>query len=404
MHKSIIFRVFLRRALLGAMTVSCFPVNSGLAGEGDVLRPFFIASMGYDSNLFRFANDDEAAAVGSNQLSPLFGITSIDTVTYQRYGAGIDVDLKKGRQQVRARVAADKTLYSKFAKLLDYSGRDTNVEWKWQAGNRWSGQLTASQKRNLAPYTNNSNNIIESNLRTDDQQVFQAEYWFHPDWRARARLSHATTEYSAQKTRDSSRNSATFGLYRLGQTIETMGVEISNVDGSFDSNAARDYREQGLRFIGVWNYSGKTRLNGRLGYIQRSRDEEVESDFSGAEWRLEARWQPTGKTQIEAAYFRTLRANDEVGTDYEVADGVNLTATWLVMPKTRLISEISREHIDYQGIVRKEKQTSIGLSASYEAWAGGEIAAGVKHTKRESPEALRGFDSNTLFISANLKF
>lgn len=397
MRRSLIFRVLLRRVLLGIVWLVFFPVASGFAGEGDAIRPFFSASMLYDSNLFRFSDDAEAS------LSTL-GVTEIPSVSMQRYGAGIDADLRKGRQQFRARVAVDKTLFSKFAKLLDNTGRDLNAEWKWQAGNRWSGRLAASHKRVLAPYTSNTSNAIESNLRTDDQQVFQADYWFHPDWRARASLSHTSASYSAQKTRDNTRDNATFGLYRLGQSIESLGVEIFNIDGSFDSNGARDFREQGLRLVGAWNFSGKTRLNGRLGYMQRSRDAVAASDFSGPEWRFEARWQPTGKIQVEGAFFRDLRTNDEVGTDYEVADGIKLTASMAITPKTRLIGEVSREHVEYQGIVRKDKGTDVGISASYEAWRGGDISVGVRHSKRESPIARREFDSNSVFISANLKF
>jgi hypothetical protein len=404
MQKSPLSQMILRRSLLGVIAASCCPVTSAWAVEGDLLRPFVNISMGYDSNLFRFANAAEAADVGRDPDSALFGVTAIDALTYQRYGAGIDMDLKTGRQQIRARVAADKTFFSKFAKLLDYAGKEMNAEWKWQVGNHWSGQLLTAQKRILAPYTDNTNNTIESNLRTDAQQVFQAEYGFHPDWRARARLSQATTDYSAQKSRDNTRNSVLFGLYRLGQTIESLGVEISTTHGAYASNGARDYREQGLRFLGIWNYSGKTRLNGHLGYRQRNRDHQSENDFSGAEWQFEARWQPTGKTQFAAAYYRELRADNEINSDYEVVDGVKLTAIWLVMPKTRLISEISREHFDYQGLLHKEKQNNISLTASYAAWAGGDISAGVKLIKRESPEALREYSSNFVFISANLKF
>ncbi len=391
------FSRFLHRVLF-AMVVMGEAV-SALAGEGDTLRPFFNASMGYDSNLFRFASDAEAAA-------STVGASSIPSVTYQRYGAGIDLDWKQGRQQVKARVSGDKTRYSKFSSLLDYTGRDINGEWKWQLGNRWSGLLSAKQNRTLAPYSNYLTNTIDSNVRTENQQVFQADYWFHTDWRARARLSNSSLAYSAvtQKTRNNDNRRASFGLYRLGQAVESVGVELSNTDGSYDSLPTSDFREQGIRLLGTWNYSGKTRFNGHLGYIQRSRQSVTGRDFSGPEWRFEARWQPSGKSQVEAAFFRDLRANDVAVAGYELADGVSLTAAWLVAPKTRLIGQGSYENIEYQGTPRTDKLASLGVSASYEIWRGGDVAAGLQHSRRKSNDSTAKFDSNALFVSANLKF
>lgn len=369
------------------------------AGEGDTLRPFVNASMGYDSNLFRFANDAEAAA-------STVGASSIQSVTYQRYGAGVDLDWKQGRQQFNARFAGDKTRYSKFSNLLDYTGRDINGEWKWQLGNRWSGVLSAAQNRSLTPYSDTLTGVIGSNVRTNDQQTFQADYWFHSDWRARARWSNSVASYSAasQKSRDNEVSTATFGAYRLGQTVDSVGVELVSIEGSYPNSIVSDFREQGLHLLGSWNYSGKTRLSGRLGYIQRERPAAVVRNFSGPEWRFDARWIPTGKAQIEAAFFRDLRSNDAVGSGHEVADGISLSASWLVAPKTRLVGQGSYEDITYQGDARSDKLASLGVSASYEMWRGGDVSAGLQHSQRASSDSAAEFSSNSLFVSANLKF
>ena len=389
------------RRLLGL--VMLFSAVSVYAGEGDTLRPFVNASMGYDSNLFRFASDAEAAA-------STVGVSAIPSVTYQRYGAGVDLDWKQGRQAVTGRIAADKTSFSKFSSLLDYTGRDINAAWKWQLGNRWSGLLSASQNRTLAPYSDFLTGTIGSNVRTDDRQTFQADYWFHSDWRARAGFSNFSSAYSAasQSTRDNQNKRATLGLYRLGQTIESVGVELSSTQGSYNSLPTSDFREQGLRLLGIWNYSGISRFTGRVGYVQRNRQSLVGKDYSGPDWRLEARWLPTGKTQFEGAFYRDLRANDTAPSGYEVVDGISLSAVWLVAPKTRLIGQGSYERIEYQGSAQSDKVASLGLSASYEVWPGGEISAGLQHSQRQSNASIAGsspaFDADTFFVSANLKF
>jgi exopolysaccharide biosynthesis operon protein EpsL len=391
--------VLVMRRLLGL--VMFFSAVSVSAGEGDTLRPFVNASMGYDSNLFRFASDAEAAL-----SAPTLGASSIQSVTYQRFGVGVDLDWRQGRQQFNARVSGDKTRYNKYSSLLDYTGRDMSGEWKWQLGNRWSGLLSASQNRILSPYSDSLAGVIDSNLRTENQQSFQADYWFHTDWRARGRLSSAKSEYSAvsQRSRNNDIKTATFGLYRLGQSVESVAVELISIDGTYPGSAVSDFQEQGLRVSGIWNFSGKTRLTGRVGFIQRDRPAAVVRNFSGPEWRFEGRWIPTGKAQLDAAFFRDLRSNDAVGSGHEVADGVSLTAAWLVAPKTRLVGQGSYEQIAFRGDPRRDKLATLGVSASYEIWRGGDISAGLQHSQRESNFLAAEYKSNSLFVSANLKF
>ncbi|OYY93539.1 MAG: hypothetical protein B7Y41_12355 [Hydrogenophilales bacterium 28-61-23] len=354
--------------------------------------------MGYDSNLFRFASDAEAQAFA--------GESKIPSISYQSYGAGVDVDWKQGRQQVKARVSGNKTFYSKYSDLLDYAGREINGDWKWQLGNRWSGNLSASQNRTQSAYNDTTNGVIASNVRTDNRRTFQLDYWLHTDWRARAKLSNSISNYSAisQKVRDNSTTNATVGLYRLGQSVESVGVEVSKAEGTYDTHSVSDYSEQGVRLIGTWNFSGKTGFSGHMGYVQRERPSSVVRNFSGPEWNLRVTWTPTGKSQVEAALFRDLRSNDVVGSGHEVADGIKATVALLVAPKTRLITQASHDDIGYKGDSRSDKLTNLSISASYEAWRGGDISAGWQHSSRSSTDTTAEFDSNSLFVSANLRF
>lgn len=382
--------------LIAAGMLSVTSVAS--AGEGDTFRPFVNVNMGYDNNLFRFANDAEAlTSTGENK---------IPAISYQIYGAGVDLDLKRGRQQVVARVAGNKTIYSKFSNVLDYTGREINGNWKWQLGNHWSGNLTASQNRTQSTYNDNTNFTLASNVRTDNKQAFQADYWFHTDWRVRAGLSNSNSNYSAlsQKYRDYKTTGSNIGLYRLGQVVESVGVELTQSEGAYDVSPNSNYNEQGVRLSGVWNYSGKTRITGRVGYKQRDRPSNLNRDFSGFEWNLRTTWTPTGKSQVEASVYRDLRVNDAVLSGNEVADGISVSAALLVAPKTRLNTQVSYEDIGFKGDSRRDKLANLSISASYEAWRGGDVAVGLQHSSRESSDKTAEFDSDSLFISANLRF
>lgn len=387
------------------------PWTSAQALEGDTLRPFVNASFGYDSNIFRFANDAEVAAYSASLgclLAPtsLCAATRIEPVSYWRYGAGLNLDWKQGRQEVTGKVSADKTRFSRYSDLLDYTGRDIQGEWKWTLGNQWSGLLSGNQLRTLAPYTNQGTGTLGSNLRTEETTAFQADYWFHTEWKARARIEHYTLAYSAasQQFRDRTRNTGTLGLYRLGNTVQRLGVELVDVQGENPGTPGTDFSEHALRLVGEWVPTGKTRLIGRLGYISRTRSAPGSKDYSGPEWRLEANWTPTGKTLLQATLARDLRDSDLGGASFEVADSLGLNANWQFLPKTRLQAALSYERVDYNGVVRQDSLWNSSLAVVHEAWRGGEVSAGVQRSIRSSTNGIYDFASNALFLNANLTF
>lgn len=372
------------------------------AGEGDTLRPYLSASVGVDSNLFRFAND--AQAINSSIGEP------IRSITYQRYGAGIDVDWQRGRQQFIGRLGADRTMFSRYANLLDYSGQDLRAEWRWQVGNRWSGQLSGARDRSQSPFTDHFGGTLSSNVTTDDSYVFQADYWFHSEWRARMRLNHRGRDWGKQRERNNTVRTSTFGLYRQGGTLTNVGVEFSDIDIEFPNRlppfTTLDKRadEQIVRLLASWSPSTKTRLNGHIGHAQRKNANVKNRDFSGTEWRLAATWIPTGKTSLEATLSRDLNVSETADANYELVDAFNLAAVWQALPKIRLIGQAGYQRFRYDGAGRQDNLPSFGLSASYELWPGSELSAGYRHTKRDSNLATREFESDTLFISANLRF
>ncbi len=382
------------------------------AGEGDTLRPFVTAGYGYDSNIFRFANDQEV----QNAALEFFGVClsaspfcfkdKIESVSYNRFGVGLDLDWKQGRQEVTGRISGNKTRFSRYSELLDYSGRDINGQWKWALGNRWSGILSGSQNRNQAPYTNQGTGTLDSNLRTEDNLAFQADYWFHTEWKARVRVERYDLSYSevSQQSRDRQRDGLTLGLYRLGNTVQRLGTELALTRGENPNTANTDYDERGLRLIGEWTATGKTRLSGRLGYIQRTRTNPGSADYSGPEWRVEASWTPTGKTLFQGTLSRDLRDSELGANFFEKTDALGLSVIWQALPKVRVQAGVNYDRVDFQGLNRQDDVLSANLSATYEVWPGGEISLGYQRSSRDSSDANAEFDSDALFLNANLIF
>jgi hypothetical protein len=390
----------LSKCLSIALAFVSLSAGQAWAIAGGPIRPFIDLGMGYDSNLFHFAGDSEAMA-GLGE--------PVRSVTYQRFGAGADFAWKPGRQQLNARLGVNQTSFNRYAERLDYNGKDFGGEWKWQLGNRWSGLLSSSLKRTQSTPT--ISGIADSNVADTRRQAFMAEYWLHTNWRARLRIDETEQEYTAlsQSISDSQSNSTTLGVSYQGGAFENLGVEWVDTRSEFPNRpltSTLDKRsdKQALRLSGKWAISGKTSLSGTLGYAHSTHPNLAHHDYSGLEGRLTGRWMFTGKSMLETTFSHQMRESGSLIANHEVVDSLNLASVWQVQPKTRLIARASVDHIDYEGDVRKDRQRSLGLAASYEIWRGGDLSINLQHTRRSSSDAAQEYASNVLFVSTNLYF
>jgi len=382
-------------ALLGVVLAS--PVH---ALEGDTLRPFVEAVMGYDSNLFRLESDFSAV---------LYGIdTSIHSDTFQRWGMGFDLDWKQGRQRVVAKVMASKTSFDRYS-LLDYSGQDANLEWQWQLGNYWSGRAGASRAKSLGSFREVTG--LVSNTRTSENVFFDANYLIHPRWQAGLKLNSGTYDYSAaaQKGSNSETDAWTLGAYYLGSTLQRIGVELRESEVVLPNRALtpvldNDYLDRSLNVVASWQASGKSNLNVRIGRVERKNKHIASRDYSGFNWRLDGNWGVSGKSLIGGALFREVRGTEYTTSNHSLVSGATLSYIWQFMPKTRLQGSVGQDDYNYDGIARRDTIKTVTLAAVHEPWAGSALSASFQRETRDSNTPLNSYKSNALFLSANLKF
>jgi len=124
--------------------------GTALAGEGDFFRPLVSAAYYHDSNIFRFAGDDEVPSEIGGEVTG----NKIRSVNYHLLGAGFLLNWQQGRQQIQARAQTNTAKFSRYDAILDYDGYDLNARWDWQLGNRWHGQLGTERSKTLGSYDN----------------------------------------------------------------------------------------------------------------------------------------------------------------------------------------------------------------------------------------------------------
>ncbi len=370
------------------------------AGEGDFFRPLVSAAYHHDSNLFRFANDSEVPAMIGGESTG----NKIQSVNYTLLGAGFLLDWQQGRQRIQGRALVNKAKFSRYGGVLDYDGHDLDTRWDWQLGNRWRGQLGAERTKTLGSYDNIG---VIQNTRTLSRYNFRAVRDLHTDWQAEAGYNRYASRYSTQNIRDVEVDAFSLGIHRLGGTMQRMGLELrySDVQRPNKTGTLSDATEWGLFGVATWQPSGKTRLRGRLGYINREYASAGARDFSGLEARLDADWAPTGKSLVNAAAYRELNESDlGVANNYAEVTGLDLTAQWQILPKTGVGPFLRLENHRYDGTSIDDDYLSFGVRAAYQPWPGGDLALTVQRSTRESSLPSRDFSATTISLTAAMAF
>jgi hypothetical protein len=272
--------------------------------------PYYLGAAvgrGRDSNVFRLPKD----------LGP-----RSDTYTTGSVLAGVDKPI--GRQRVFADVAVRRQRFNTL-KELDNTGHSSSAGVDWETINNFSGQVKGTSERSLASYGSPFATTVlrERNIQTE--RTFGATV---QRGNVRSKLqpfvafNTRKTDYSSEayRFRNNERKAVRAGVrYRPSDRL-TLGAAAVEARGKypfsrFNSGIAGvpdKYKSHGIEFTGDWAATGKSNLDGRIGYEQRRYDLSARNDFSGFNGMLRWRWQPTGKLTFSTSLVRDADDTDRL--------------------------------------------------------------------------------------------
>lgn len=392
-----------------AMSIA-FPAH---ALEGDTFRPFVSFSRYYDDNLFRQAENENIFIDGGVKSGP-------QADSYNVLAFGANVDWRVNRQQILARASKSLVRYTNF-QSLDYDGSDYLVQWNWQLGNYWSGQVGATKTLSQSSFTDLNTITAVNNQRTIDNAFATANWQIHPRWQVGGSVSDLKILNSdpSQAFNNFTEQSEELNLTwrapkgtSLRAQVRLAQAEYPNRQGGTIDNS---YSQQELNISAVWPYSGLLRLQGRIGYIKREHKSISERDFSGLTGRTTAEYFPSGKTTVSFSLYRELGAVSEISSSYRLATGVSLNGAWSATSKITLRGGLSNEKAEFQGDpgfflsnepIRKDRIQNASLSLNYAPILSTVFGLGMQIGRRESNTLLSDNDYkfNTIFANVRVDF
>jgi exopolysaccharide biosynthesis operon protein EpsL len=393
-------------ASLGLFALLALPA---LADEAGTFHPFVSYTRYYDSNLFRLADDESTVLVEDDV--PVVVTRDSASDQYGILSAGLNVDWTPGRQRILASAAKNWVRFSRYSSL-DYDGSDYRLRWNWQLGNRWSGNIGASETLTQTSFADWYAGEIASNELTYRTQFAGAEWQFHPRWHVGLSGS-ATTATNSTAIR-------TPLDYEQGSVAATAGyttpkgsrllLQVNRIDGEYP-NRPLAYTQTEYNFLGDWKVDGKVTAHAKIGYIQRDNETFAGDDFSGVGGRVSADYLISGKSMLSWAIYRETMPSDDVFASYQLRTGTSLAAIWATTPKFSVRSSASYENRSFRGdagvalFTRRDEDTvsgSLSLGYTPRRWATAEL--GVQAGRRDADFAFNDYSFRSVFASLRTEF
>ncbi len=406
-------------AVLGA--VLTMPAQ---AKEGDTFRPFVSYGTFFDSNLFRLADNELPGTPREDRYSVL--------------SAGLNVDWKPGRQEIVASATKTRVRYNRNT-LFDSDGNDYQAIWNWRLGNRLSGNAGAAKTLSQS----NFDSVGQINNQVSRKRRFgRAEWTFHPRWAigggieevdyANSALSLASQDVRTQ-ARDITLTYSTPKGSTLRAQVRRSDAEYSNAQFlsfasflgiTFPTEVAdNSYKQTEYNLLGDWSVSGKLKLHGQAGWVDRQYLNVLRGtysffipqikerpDFRGFAGRLSADWYATGKTLLSVSVYQELGGAQDINASSVLQKGASVNGVWLMREKWRMNAGMTYLNRDFRGDPgvtlqqRKDDTWSTSLSVNYMPIQAVSVDVGVSAGRRDSNISVEDYKFHMIFANVRADF
>lgn len=377
------------------------------ADEQDTFNLAAGAGIRFEDNLFRLPD-----AVDTDSLQ---GRPNRSDMIYTA-NAGFKIDKSYSQQRFKIDLMATENKFQQN-NFLNYTGLNYSAAWLWHLTPRISGVLLASQEQSLINFAD-FRSFDGKNVQTSQVKLFSIDGDLGGGWHAiggvldvRARNSQnftAVGDYVQQGVEIGgkyvSRAENWVSLVRRESNGEYSGRVVDPVT-QLDSG----FKQSDIEAKAYWKLTGKSRLDGKLGYLDRRHDNFSRRDYSGMVGKLEYTWEPTGKVDIKTSISRNLFSFQQDANSYYVADTFSIGPIWEITGKTRLWARYDLSDRDYRGAIiqtalRRDIVQSFLLGAEWKPLRTVTIGASLQRDTRASSFSRLDYESNAAGIYAQLLF
>jgi exopolysaccharide biosynthesis operon protein EpsL len=248
-------------------------------------------------------------------------------------GIGLRADRRVGLQRFRADLELNTYQFDKQSEL-DYSVFNYALAWDWALTPRFRGVVSADRKEYREVVTDPVALVNRVGKRTERSEAVEGIYELGAAWRLLGGILHTKASSSEPNSWDASPEvlSGRVGVgYELASGT-SLYARYRKGDGEYTDDtpgaSSGDFREDETELVLKWPVSGKTAVEGRLGYLSRDHETGTQRDFSGTVGGVAVYWDVTGKTRVIGGYNRDLSATGLATGGHVVSDRFYIGPVW----------------------------------------------------------------------------
>lgn len=376
----------------------------------DTFTPYVRGLYGYDSNLFRLQNDQEANAV--------LGAAST-AESYRTLAAGMDMNLRASRQLIKAHAEYNQTWFGTY-NMLDYDGRDAYLKWDWLVGSAAKGDVGIAETLTQASYANVKQPV--SNLIRTRKRFFHGAIKLDNPWLVKFGAERVDTDNNAsvQQALDATVDTVNTGVQYISRKGATVELISRRSDGRHPNRQLvgltpidNAYRQWDNGIAVAWAPTGKTQVSGKLNHTRRSYADVPQRDFSGLTGLLAMDWTVSGKTTLKASLHRDIGALENDTASHTLNQGIAFGADWKPTAKLAFNAQLSHDAISYTGDpglvlstapAREDRLTTVQAGVQYSVLRNTMLGLVLKRGVRDSSEAFSSYGYNSALINLRSEF
>lgn len=377
------------------------------AALSDTIHPYGGISYNYDDNLLRLPDGALYAdqPKSDNSRSALVGVS---------------LERPIGRQVLTAQVQVSRVSFDRFSQL-DYIGKLGRANWQWRLGSHLDGNVGVSYSETLASFSDFHSS--ERNLRTRRGSFGEANWLFHPTWRARSRFSSDRYGYdlASQRFLDRTEDNTEVGIDYLASTGSTLGLQGNHIKGRYPNIRSlgpslldEGYTQNEVKFKLFWRYSELAQLQLLAGRARREHLGSSLRDASGTNGRANLTWAPASTVRVVGSAWREFTPFEGSTASDSLDKGISLSADWAVTGKITVQGRVSQVRRDFGGALLEvthpggtsDKTRSDRLGVNYQFNQGLQLAVSVFRDVRTTDQlsSTSNFHAKGGALNLNVQF
>ena len=361
----------------------------------------------YDSNVFRLSDTVSSQAVlGSQSRSDNIFVTTV----------GAKIDKRYGLQRFEFDVNANRSIYRNFSRL-DFTAVNYAAAWRWSITPALYGNFT-TDRQEFIDNTADLQNLGQLNRRTNRSTLLDAEYAIDGPWRVLAGVFQRNTVNSQPFVfeSDAKVRGVEIGARYVFASDASLAYRLKQGRGEYPGRVlttsfARDFKDREHEFRLNWPITGKTTIQSRLSYFDRSHDGLASRNFSGFVGQLDSTWQVTGKTSVTGGLVRELGTYQIDTASYYADNRVFIAPTWKPTEKTAVKLRYDHGRRSYNGPLpgfvstnRRDTSDLASLAFEWDIIRALKLTTSVFTDRRKSNESGADYKSNGIYLSVLANF